>query len=474
MKRFLFLLLPFGVVAGGFAADTKAPKAPKQPDDLKTAVGDGYRGIWYMNQALKNEYVYKYSGGFATYPQQHVPIAVYSAKANKTFFTYAGKTDDSDHLVNMVAYYDHATGEVPRPVVLVERKTNDAHFNGTLALDDAGHVYVFCNVHGAGGGKAQVFRSREPNSIDAFDIVREENFSYSQAWSVEGQGILWLHTRYQGNRRPTFFSTIGLDGTTFSEPKPIADIEQGSYHVSWSDGKRVATAFDFHPKQGGLNARTNLHYLETRDFGRTWTTVAGEKVALPLTDVKNAALVRDFQREGLLVYLKDIAFDAGGHPVVLYITSHGYASGPNSGPRQWNVARWTGTEWVYTSMMPADHNYDHGSLYIEPDGAWRLIAPTEPGPQPHTTGGQITIHTSKDMGLGWSKVKTLDVPAGRNQTYVRRPLNARPEFYALWADGDPLKPSESDLYFCDQSGNQFCLPRMINGEHGKPEPVPPR
>jgi hypothetical protein len=125
-------------------------------------------------------------------------------------------------------------------------------------------------------------------------------------------------------------------------------------------------------------------------------------------------------------------------------------------------------------MMPADHNYDHGSLYIEPDGAWRLIAPTEPGPQPDTTGGQVTIHVSSDLGAHWSKVKTLDVPAGRNQTYVRKPLNARPEFYAIWADGDPLKPSESDLYFCDQSGNQFRLPRMINGECGKPEPIPPR
>ena len=36
---------------------------------------DGYRGIWYMNQPVKGPYAYKYSGGFATYPQQHVPIA---------------------------------------------------------------------------------------------------------------------------------------------------------------------------------------------------------------------------------------------------------------------------------------------------------------------------------------------------------------------------------------------------------------
>src|SRR5262245_51969601 len=53
---------------------------------------DGYHGIWYMNQPSKDEYKYKYSGGFATYPQQHMPIAIYSKKANKTFFCYGGTT----------------------------------------------------------------------------------------------------------------------------------------------------------------------------------------------------------------------------------------------------------------------------------------------------------------------------------------------------------------------------------------------
>ena len=37
---------------------------------------DGYRGIWYMNQPTGDEYAYKYSGGFATYPQQQEPIAI--------------------------------------------------------------------------------------------------------------------------------------------------------------------------------------------------------------------------------------------------------------------------------------------------------------------------------------------------------------------------------------------------------------
>src|SRR5262245_30938039 len=51
---------------------------------------DGYRGIWYSNQPTRDQYRYKYSGGFATYPQQHIPIAYHAPEANKTFFCYGG------------------------------------------------------------------------------------------------------------------------------------------------------------------------------------------------------------------------------------------------------------------------------------------------------------------------------------------------------------------------------------------------
>src|SRR5436189_186701 len=106
MRRCGWWVVAVGVVllsaAGARAADSALPRP------VETHRATGYRGVWYMNQPQGDEYRYKYSGGFATYPQQHVPIAAFSAKANKTFFTYAGKADDSDHLVNMVAFYDHA------------------------------------------------------------------------------------------------------------------------------------------------------------------------------------------------------------------------------------------------------------------------------------------------------------------------------------------------------------------------------
>lgn len=51
---------------------------------------DGYWGIWYFNQPSGDEYVYKYRGGFATYPQQQSPIAIHAPAVRKTFFLLWG------------------------------------------------------------------------------------------------------------------------------------------------------------------------------------------------------------------------------------------------------------------------------------------------------------------------------------------------------------------------------------------------
>jgi hypothetical protein len=430
---------------------------------------DGYRGIWYMNQPSNDQYRYKYSGGFATYPQQHIPIACYSREAGKTFFCYGGTIPGRQELLHMVSYFDHATGQVPLPTILLNKKTEDAHDNPTLMLDDAGHLWIFSNAHGT-SRPAYIHKSARPYSIDAWERVLETNFSYSQPWHLPGKGFLFLHTRYAAGRGLHWMTSP--DGVKWGEPQPLAKIAQGHYQVSWRDGTRVATVFDYHPPQGGLNARTNLYYLETRDQGRTWRTVTGEPARTPLTEVRNPALVRDYEAEKLLVYLKDLQFDAQGHPVILYLTSRGYASGPANDPRTWHTARWTGKEWEFHPVTTSDHNYDHGSLYLERDGTWRLIAPTDPGPQPHATGGEIVLWTSRDQGRTWKDVKRLTTGSRRNHTYVRRPLDAHPDFYALWADGDALQPSESHLYFTDRGGEHvWRLPPRMKEDWARPEIV---
>ncbi|WZP00690.1 BNR-4 repeat-containing protein [Isosphaeraceae bacterium EP7] len=440
--------------------------AEEPPGSTRVA---GYVGCWYSIGATKDEFKFKYSGGMATYPQQHAPIAVYDGPSNRTYFVYGGANEARTSILHMVSYFDHATGTVPRPVVLLDKKTTDAHDNPVLQVDEAGYLWVFSNSHGA-GRPSFIHRSLKPRSIDGFERILKSNFSYGNAWVVPGHGFLFLHTKYAAGRGLRFMTSP--DGREWSGPTPLAKIDQGDYQVSWRRGGTVGTAFDYHPRPLGLDARTNLYYLQTPDAGATWTTAGGHAVTLPLAEPANAALVRDFAAEGKLVYLKDLNFDAEGRPVVLFLTSKGHLPGPKQGPHQWQTAHWTGEGWRFRPFTTSDHNYDHGSLSIEAGGLWRVIAPTEPGPQPYGTGGEMVIWTSADEGATWLKGKQLTVGNGRNQTYARRPLDARPDFYALWADGDARAKSESSLYFTDREGSHvWRLPARVEGDSARPEVV---
>jgi hypothetical protein len=438
---------------------------------------DGYRGIWYMNQPTGDRHEYKYSGGLGTYPQQHTPIAIYSRKANKTFFCYGGATCHGEspkatgkpnELAAMVSYFDHDTGRAPQPRIVLAKPTGDAHENPTIQLDEAGHVWLFSNTHGP-AANSYIFRSTAPYSIDEFEQTARTNFSYSQPWIVPGHGFLFLHTRYQHGRR--LFWMTSTDGREWSKPKPLAQVAEGHYQISSRHGNRIATAFNYHPTPGGLNARTNLYYLETDRLGVTWRNAAGQPVPTPITEVHNAALVHDYEAEQRLVYLKDLNFDDAGRPVILYLTSRGYAPGPASGPREWFTAHWLGDEWRIRPFTTSDHNYDYGPLHIEGD-QWRIIAPTAPGPQPDGAGGEMVLWTSRDEGATWQAEKELTRASELNHAYARRPVDAHPQFYALWADGNPLEPSESRLYFTDREGSAvWRLPINIRGDAALPEKV---
>ena len=119
--------------------------------------------------------------------------------------------------------------------------------------------------------------------------------------------------------------------------------------------------------------------------------------------------------------------------------------------------------------MTSDNNYDMGSLYIENDGSWLIIAPTEIGPQPYNPGGEMAMWISRNKGKDWQKVKQLTENSKFNHTYSRHPLNAHADFYAFWADGHGREPSESSLYFCDKKGNVFQLPIEMKAEFEKPK-----
>lgn len=445
---------------------------------------DGYQGIWYMNQPLDNEYKFKYSGGLGTYCAKHKPFAIFRPEVQKTFFCYGGTDDDNSTLLHMVSYYDHTTGKVPQPTLLLDKQTTDAHDNPVISMDDEGYIYIFSTSHGT-SRPSYIHRSSEPYSIDKFEMIhatKEEdgqivpmnNFSYMQSWYLPGKGFVNYFTKYRFPAERTICYMTSEDGVTWSEWQRIAAIKKGHYQVS-AIGKEVSgSAFNFHPdtpEKNGLNWRTNLYYVETRDFGKTWQTAGGEQLNLPLTEIDNPALVYDYYNEDLNVYMKDIVYDEENKPIILYLTSGGFESGPHNDPRTWKTARWDGSQWDIRDITTSTNNYDMGSLYIDEYGVWRLIAPTGDGAQSYNPGGEIELWESRNRGESWTKLRMMTKDSEYNHTYVRRPLNAHPEFYGFWADGHGRQESDSRLYFCNKDGDVFMLPTRMSEKHEKPQRV---
>ncbi len=460
-------LVVLALAMWGCAASASA--AASAADRLPTA--DGFRGIWYpMGPSAESGGVkrFKYSGGMATYPHQMLPFAVYRKEVEKTFFCYGGTEPGKEELLHMVSCYDHKTGKLARPVVLLNKKTEDAHDNPTMTMDDRGYIWIFSNSHGQ-SRPSYIHRSSAPYAFDSFEPVLTTNFSYGQPWFMKGQGFLFLHTRYGKDGVRNLYCMTSPDGYKWDEPLQLTG-KWGHYQISQPNGQTIGTIYDYHPK--GVDHRTNLYYMESADFGKTWRTVDGKALTLPLSDSHDASLVHDYEADGLMVYIKDLQYDAAGRPVILYITSKGATAVPENGPRVWRTARWTGSEWEIRRVTTSDHNYDHGSLYIEEDGTWRIIAPTDPGPQDYDTGGEMVLWVSKDEGATWKRIRSVTSGSRFNHTYARRPVDANPEFYAIWADGDARQPSESSLYFTDREGSHvWRMPGKMKGDWAWPEPV---
>jgi hypothetical protein len=441
---------------------------------------NGFKGIWYMNQPSNDKYVYKYSGGLSTYTAKHRPFAIYAAAVDKTYFCFGGTDSRNSTLFHNVSYYNHKTGKVANPTIILDKKTTDAHDNPVISLDDMGYIWIFSTSHGT-TRPSYIYKSNKPYEINRFEKVQAteiingephpfKNFSYFQVYHVKGNGFMAVFTKYHKGfgHRVIGFNT-SKDGINWNEWQVIAYIDEGHYAISGAFNDKISIAFNYHPEGKGLNYRTNLYYLETSDFGRTWHTVTNDIIDLPITEIENPALVKDYKLKNLNCYLKDLNYDERGNPIILVVSSKGYQAGPINDPRTWEIFRFDAT-WKQSKVAISDNNYDMGSLYVERDGLWRIIGPTGKGPQEYNPGGEVEMWISLDKGRNWIKSKTLTANSQRNHTYVRRSIDANPDFYAFWADGHGRKPSKSILYYSDKDGNVYVLPEDMSGTETKAIP----
>jgi len=441
---------------------------------------DGYRGIWWTIGEIVSPYGDKNSGGTGFVANHTVsPMAVYAPEVEKTFFVYGGTTGPEDrYLLAMASYYDHKRHRVPRPtIVRDQRGIDDPHDNPSLTIDEAGYVWVFI----AGRGRhrpGQIFRSKQPYSVDSFQEVISREQTYSQIWYIPGKGFFHLLTLYTGGRE--LYWETSRDGKDWTA-QPAKDLKKlagfaGHYQVSRCDGQKIGTAFNYHPG-GKPDRRTNIYYAETADFGRTWTTVDGRPLTIPLDHPKNPALVVDYEAQRRLFYISKLVFDAEGRPVILGLSSRGHAPGPDNDPRLWEITRWTGERWLTSTVTQSDHNYDSCSLYINGE-RWTVIGPTLAGPQAYFTGGEVGLWTSTDRGASWNLERRVTQNSPMNHSYVRRPPNPADPFFAVWTDGDSSRLSPARIFFSNSTGDRlYMLPYRMDADYAEPvllaPPIPP-
>lgn len=431
----------------------------------------GYRGIWFeLNQ--KSEYGDKYSGGLGTYTAKHMPLAIYAPEVDQTFFVYGGTTrENQKHLLCMAGVYDHRTGTVSKPTVVFDKLgVEDPHDNPSIAIDDKGFILVF--VSGRNTRRAGIkLKSTRPYDISEFRIIGEEIFTYPQIWNTD-KGFFHFFTKYTGVRE-LYFET-SKDGDTWTADRKLAGIKEkpdqksGHYQLSaqFENGSIIGTFFNRH-RDGHPDTRTDLYYIQSRDHGLTWEDIHGHKSEIPLSEVDIEERVLDYQSQHKNVYMKDMGFDRLGNPVCLYLISGGHEPGPKNVPYQWYITSWTGKSWSTSQVCESDHNYDMGSLFIS-DTIWKIVGPTETGPQVYGCGGELAIWRSDNKGKDWYKEKDITRGSEFNHGYVRRVVNGRAPFCFFWANGNPEIFSKSELFFGNFKGEIWKLPYEMQEDFSKP------
>jgi hypothetical protein len=424
---------------------------------------DGYKGIWFTLGQF-SAYGDKYSGGLGTYTANHIPVAVYSKTAQKTFFVYgATSAENEKHLLIAISYFDHKKKQVPKPTIVYDKMgVNDPHDNASISVDDKGYIWVF--VSGRNTSRpGLIFKSTEPYAIEKFTELSRGEMTYPQPWFMPGKGFFYLFTKYT-NGRELYWRT-SEDGMNWTQDQKLAGMG-GHYQLSGLHGNKLVTVFNYHPG-GNVDKRTNLYLLQSDDMGKSWQTIEGITVPTPVSTKQHAALVHDFEKENKLVYLNDLNFDKDGNPIVLAVISRHHEPGPKGDPREWFIFHWKNGRWNEYRVTSSTHNYDMGSLYVE-GKHWTIIGPTSPGPQPYGTGGEMVVWKSHNEGVSWKKTKILTENSARNHSYARRPLNAHKDFYAFWADGNASEFSRSQLYFSNKQGDVFTLPYEMKNNLEKP------
>src|SRR5690606_5955876 len=140
-------------------------------------------------------------------------------------------------LYHMVSFFDHATGEVPRPTIVLDKATNDAHDNPVMQIDKDGYIWIFSTSHGT-GRQSFIHRSTRPYDISRFERVPAtklvngkkvplNNFSYMHIYYSDQHAFTGLFTHYLKKGGRVIAWITSKDGLEWSEWKDLSFLGQG-------------------------------------------------------------------------------------------------------------------------------------------------------------------------------------------------------------------------------------------------------
>jgi len=457
---YFFTVVPITIAS---AAETQTSAPAYKPPGTES----GYRSFPYADTNLYN----RSGDGIAVPGAKNIPVACYVEKVKKTFFVYAGYQKDTISPDNkatgraLISYYDHNTGMLPRPTVLVEGKANTQIFSPAITADNDGHLWVFVGSN-TKDQQACIFKSYKPYAIESFELVKKTDFSNPQCWHIPNKGLILIYTLNQDKCRQ-LYCTTSADGLNFSNPQLLAAVDKGHDAVSWKHKNKIAVAFNVYPDNNQLKHPSNIYYMETSDFAKSWRNARKEKMNLPLTTAGNPALVREYSSQKWIIMLQDLTIDQFGFPTILCMLSRDPSPESNKSINFWNTARWYGRDWEISGQIRSDSKFDLGCLHVEKNRSWRLVGPTGTGPQANKPGGDIVAWRSEDQGRSWYKDQ-LTENSKSNHNYARKPLDAHEGFDTFWSDAATEKQPWSRLYFADKAGNVFVMPEKMTGNFEKP------
>ena len=354
-----------------------------------------------------------------------------------------------------------------RPSSTTSRASNDPHDNPSLCIDPQGLYWVFVERPGASAAGLHLPQHASPTASTQFELICEREITYPQPRWIEGQGFLHLFTKY--TQRPR----------TLLEHQPRRqDLDAGPEvrrHRAGITRPATSAATACSPPSTCTPAATSTSEpISTSSRPTTWAalgeTSAGERSKCRLVEPdepRPGARLPGREAAGLHPRPGPRSPRPAGDPLHHRppVSSPARKAIRAGGPLRIGRA----TAGSIAEVTRANHNYSTGSLYIE-DGQWRIIGPTERGPQPIGAGGEVAIWASTDEGKTWAKERDVTRDSPMNHNYVRRPVNAHPDFYAFWADGNPDKFSPSRLYFTNRAGDKvWQLPYDMQSDFARPE-----